>query len=640
LSFIGLKLAELHSTAVDAVKSGRFAVCDKRLQPFRYPHFMEKPRAKTYHSTKVLGKLYDMVKKETFDNSENYKVPFDNRILKRYRLDNAILKEARKLKTQYDVAMRRVMGQHEIRTEFEVWTGFVMTKPRVGSDYKVQEKVGREAAALKNQFRDLVLKTIAEHGFDKLEFVAAMYRVTWEETQIALHESRQPHVRPDGTVARRRVTARTMPLLSFPWLFHYELGCAALGKDNVLTNLSERVTARPGRAAKTSEALGVGEDGDEASGMIDLAKMGYTKTDDGQVIHHGEIVQLFRHQDDDDDPVSKSSSGPHRRPFANDVDVRRANVELDYGGESETDAANPAETMSLASESVLKAADDISSLVDLSTTMDDIDNGDGQNESSETVNGGAGFSGHAADMALLDPTIWDLNAFQGDDDKWVEKNGVVTAPAGVSSATARSIPASTAASTVSTHDGKAHSDRASSPNLRSSMPETSTNGTLTSPSKTSAESDENGCLSPVRYIPIVRLRDGCYGYGKPITVAGLWEWRTGDDGQVQDGDYCDDGDGNSGYEVWDEYLRLKSLGHRVNSGQNSQLNGQANHEENQSHMKEEEGSGEYKESRHLSETVADRSSDSDWEGAEFEEDVIEVVEETVLERAARFVAAE
>jgi RNA-dependent RNA polymerase len=284
---------------VDYVKTGVPAQWNKTLDPRKYPHFMEKAKHKTYRSTNVLGKLYDMVDKEVFDNRDNHTLPFDDRILKRFPPDHSMLKEARKLKSQYDIAMRRVMGQLEIRTEFEVWTTFVMSKPRVGTDYKVQEKVGREAAGLKKQFRDLCLKVAEEQSFDRLEFVASMYRVTWEETRIALYEARQPHVRPDGSVGRRRVTARSMPLISFPWLFPDELGRIALGAEKLplfaefgIGSDSSSTAQKP----KTKEGGRVARLETE----LDLEGMDYTKTSDGQFIHRGEILHLFGHDDEEE----------------------------------------------------------------------------------------------------------------------------------------------------------------------------------------------------------------------------------------------------------------------------------------------------------------------------------------------------
>ncbi len=277
---------------MDYVKTGIPAVMDKKLDPRKYPHFMEKAKNRTYTSNNVLGKLYDMVIREVFDTKENYKLPFDDRILKRYQLENGLLKEARKVKSQYDIAMRRVMGQLEIGTEFEVWTTFVLSRPRVGSDYKVQEKVGRESAGLKKQFRDICLKVVEEHNFDKLEFIAAMYKVTWEETRIALYEARQPHVLPDGMVGLRRVTARSMPLISFPWLFPTELGSIALG--------AEKLPSFPELRQQTGTTKPKPRGGTRAAIDLDLAGMDYTKTSDGQFIHRGEILHLFRHANDDD----------------------------------------------------------------------------------------------------------------------------------------------------------------------------------------------------------------------------------------------------------------------------------------------------------------------------------------------------
>lgn len=353
----GLKLAELHSTAVDYVKTGVPAEWDKKLDPRRYPHFMEKAKNKTYHSTRVLGKLYDMVDKEVFDNKENYKLPFDDRILKRYELDNALLKEARKIKSQYDIAMRRVMGQLEIRTEFEVWTTFVLSRPRVGTDYKVQEKVGREGAGLKRQFRDLCTKVAEEQSFDRLEFVAAMYKVTWEETRIALYEARQPHVLPDGTVGLRRVSARSMPLISFPWIFPTELGRIAVGAEK-LPNFSE-LWASSSTTTTKSKPRGVNRSDTD----LDFTEMDYTKTSDGQFIHRGEILQLFRHDDDDGEEgfyCGDDAGTPDSPSSSVSQGESKGEQEARVSSQESTEGKNPGGFVNL---------------LDLDTALDDISHG-------------------------------------------------------------------------------------------------------------------------------------------------------------------------------------------------------------------------------------------------------------------------
>ena len=102
-----LKLAELHSQAVDYAKTGMPGRRDKKWNPRQWPHFMEKNQ-RTYRSHKVLGQLYDMVSQQGFKPS--YDMPFDHRILKRYTLQPEILKTAKQIKTQYDTAMKRIMG--------------------------------------------------------------------------------------------------------------------------------------------------------------------------------------------------------------------------------------------------------------------------------------------------------------------------------------------------------------------------------------------------------------------------------------------------------------------------------------------------------------------------------------------------
>ena len=296
--------------AVDYVKTGVPAEFPKRLDPKPWPHFMEKAK-RSYHSTTALGKLYDMVKQETFDMNANYKLPFDNRILKHTKcraLRDETLTKARRIKSQYDTAMRRVMAQLEIGTEFEVWTSFVLSKPRVGSDYKLQENVGRESSALKLRFKEQC-KIAA--GSDLLSFVAAMYRVTCEEVRIALHEAQQPHIKPDGSVGTRKISPKTMPLVSFPWLFWDKLGELARtgailqrklddGSED-MDLLSDVPLVSHRRRGRTSSADYMDEGGN--------ALPPYTQTSDGRVFHYGEILNLFSHEDEDEDRMSDVKNG-------------------------------------------------------------------------------------------------------------------------------------------------------------------------------------------------------------------------------------------------------------------------------------------------------------------------------------------
>ncbi|OBT73729.1 hypothetical protein VF21_07167 [Pseudogymnoascus sp. 05NY08] len=281
-----LELAALHSKAVDFVKSGIPAEMPKYLRPRKWPHFMEKkhkPKEQIYVSEKILGQLYDKV--ESVDFIPHYESPFDKRILRAYPEDRATLKTARQIKSQYDTAMRRIMAQHDIETEFEVWTSFVLSKPRVGSDYKVQEEMGIISSTLKARFKDACVEAAGGNDFKALgPFAAAMYQVTCEELAIALHECRTMKTIGGRDVPKRKMEPKSMPLMSFPWIFQSVLGRIATGSEP--TTLEDVglsfVTRNEARAKKPRLALSDEDDHED-----------YIETADG-VTHRGELLDLFR----------------------------------------------------------------------------------------------------------------------------------------------------------------------------------------------------------------------------------------------------------------------------------------------------------------------------------------------------------
>jgi len=280
-------LAALHSRAVDYVKTGLPAELPKRLKPNKWPHFMEKKyRSKdaVYHSEKILGQLYDRVERVNF--VPQWQKPFDKRILNAYKLDDNLLKSARQIKRKYDTAMRRIMAQQEIRTEFEVWSTFVLSRPRVGSDYKLQEVVSGISGTLKEQFRNICIESAGSKDFPILgPFVAAMYRVTKEELDIALAECRMTKVIGGWDVPKRRMEPESMPLISFPWLFDKELGRIATGVDTTydLDDFGLISLISKNNASHARER--------QARGEVDVED--YVQQDDGIIVHRGEELILF-----------------------------------------------------------------------------------------------------------------------------------------------------------------------------------------------------------------------------------------------------------------------------------------------------------------------------------------------------------
>ncbi|PKS09207.1 hypothetical protein jhhlp_003821 [Lomentospora prolificans] len=226
-----ITLAKLHSKAVDYVKTGEPAEMERWLVPRRWPHFMEK-RVRPemiYRSRTALGVIYDAVCDVAFNPT--YSQNFDQRVLVKAPKDEELLNKARQIKAQYDVSMRRILTQREIASEFEIWSGFVLSRPRVGSAYKVQEEVGRQYGSIKQKFRELCYQAAGGMSEGKIDnFVAAMYKVTEEEMKAALQERRSARNVVWNAAQRKEANLESKPLISFPWIFHEVLCRLAIGK--------------------------------------------------------------------------------------------------------------------------------------------------------------------------------------------------------------------------------------------------------------------------------------------------------------------------------------------------------------------------------------------------------------------------
>ncbi|KAJ5819868.1 hypothetical protein N7474_005459 [Penicillium riverlandense] len=233
-----LQLAQLHSDAVDYNKSGRPAHMTRDLSPRMWPHFMEKRfkrKEQIYHSKKILGQLYDKVKLIQFVPS--LEMPFDSRILKcsLVSFSEQFMEYARELKEEYDSAMRRIMAQYEIKTEFEVWSTFVLSHGHAHKDYKLHEDLGRIVHTLRSGFCQQCYDKVGGRTFEVIApLVVAMYRVTQDELEAALAPGRPELLVDIEPVDENLATnADTLPLISFPWMFSDYLGKIALGRFEI-----------------------------------------------------------------------------------------------------------------------------------------------------------------------------------------------------------------------------------------------------------------------------------------------------------------------------------------------------------------------------------------------------------------------
>ena len=205
--------------AVDYPKTGHPAIMKRSLRVNDYPHFMEKQNGeREYKSVKILGRLYDQVERVFFNPL--WTADFDQRILgnPNYNVSERLLRSAKAVKIEYDTAVRRVLGQYDIKTEFEIFSTFVL-KYRDGAknDYNFHEELGRISNSLRDRFQKMIYEKVG--GRWKLalgSYVVAMYRVTHLEMLAA---SRQPNWENKDPAKK--------PLMSFPWVFREILGALA-----------------------------------------------------------------------------------------------------------------------------------------------------------------------------------------------------------------------------------------------------------------------------------------------------------------------------------------------------------------------------------------------------------------------------
>lgn len=270
------ELAQLHSFAVDYPKSGVAVTIPRSLKKVKWPHFMEKRQ--TYKSHKVLGQLYDLVVKEDFNPV--YDAPFDQRILGAFQHDDTMLHKIGAIKSQYDARIRKIMAQHDITTEFEVWSAFVMSHNGEKKDYSFAEELGTLMEAVRSTFRDICEIEAGGRGSETfLPFVAAMYTITARQLQEAQERMKSP------------------PLISFPWIFQRDLGKIALGGAQLPDSVHRMQGAQKRHHLKPMQQ-------GEGFGEIETTR---------GVVAHGEVFKPFDDQQqrasspEKDEPVDEHS---------------------------------------------------------------------------------------------------------------------------------------------------------------------------------------------------------------------------------------------------------------------------------------------------------------------------------------------
>ncbi|KAF5442827.1 hypothetical protein F2P56_035445 [Juglans regia] len=204
-----MKLAELHSIAVDFPKTGIVAKIPPDLRVEEYPDFMEKPNKKSYISRSVIGKLYREVKdiaSPTLDLAKQY-----------YDSDMEVdgfqdyLSDALKYKSDYDYKLGNLMDDYGIKTEAEILSGNVLKMSKHFDRKRDLDAIKYAVKSLRKEARNWFNEGSDADSTDNAKAKAsAWYHVTYHYTYWGRHN--------EGTQGMDRAH-----FLSFPWCIYDKL---------------------------------------------------------------------------------------------------------------------------------------------------------------------------------------------------------------------------------------------------------------------------------------------------------------------------------------------------------------------------------------------------------------------------------
>jgi len=162
-----LQLAQLHSTAVDFLKTGIPAVFPRELRTKRVPSFMSSSRFKqTYESVKFLGKIHKIC--TGVRNNKSYPVCADRSLLvpgyEQY------LEDSLESMNEYNEHIMQLMKHYGVYDEMELLSGCVLKFTRQGSERgtkggsDLQSRLNKAVQNVRSIFRDRFLEdfTITE----------------------------------------------------------------------------------------------------------------------------------------------------------------------------------------------------------------------------------------------------------------------------------------------------------------------------------------------------------------------------------------------------------------------------------------------------------------------------------------------
>ncbi|KAI9322600.1 RNA dependent RNA polymerase-domain-containing protein [Dichotomocladium elegans] len=229
-----LRLAQLHSLAVDFPKSGRPAKFESNLRVKKFPDFMQKKDKEMYESSKILGQIYRGIDKSDYKDYKDQIV--DNTLYDvRLRVEGIerYVAEARVLKAEYDKDVFALMNQYGVQTEAELLSGYVVKWLKKGSrksTHELQKQTMAAVEALKNKWKKRFEAEFIQDGPNS-DQTAALEAKASAWYYVTYHADEQC----------RNLTLEGKAL-SFPWVI-YEHICDIAQKNNNCVAREDR--ARP-----------------------------------------------------------------------------------------------------------------------------------------------------------------------------------------------------------------------------------------------------------------------------------------------------------------------------------------------------------------------------------------------------------
>ncbi|RUS28913.1 RNA dependent RNA polymerase-domain-containing protein [Jimgerdemannia flammicorona] len=285
-----LKLAQLHSIAVDFPKTGNPAIFKSDLRATEFPDFMGKKDKPMYESKKVLGIIYRSIQASDYKEYQSTltnNLRFDSRLIvtgfQRYVTD------ARLQKRDYDRGIQSLQNQYGVRTESEIVSGYIMKYLKSGK--KREFKLHKQAMDASNHFRHQFLRRFdqefcregstaptPEARRDREVKASAWYYVTYHPSEIAKFRARNRDDEP------RR--------FSFPWLV-WELLCeiAKRNEKSARAVTDAQVAALPAVVAQYEAENGLSEsdefDDDDESEYDVPSVLNFSMTKSGLAVASG-----------------------------------------------------------------------------------------------------------------------------------------------------------------------------------------------------------------------------------------------------------------------------------------------------------------------------------------------------------------